>query len=1110
VLSTLVDGVEPLSVEWSLGRLSEDPLKGRGSIRFAPASAETYYLYVGAVGQDGILQQTIFQLQVVSGRSALFAPMVRWSTLQPQLRQAVTATVLPSTTGTLPSSFAWTVYLNSVPILSGTGRQATFQVNSPGVYRLRATVLDQGGASATADSSLAVAGGFELQSAVAPLQPSGTLYYLGSVYSVTVQGGAQMATALPYLVNSATSSVYVLPGTTHIVPEIESESVVQDDVVLRSVLGNWQLGAALTTESTGYGYGQVVTLPAPHDRVFRYTLDQWKVSDTAVTPFRFRIRFRCYRESERLYSYQACPYASFPGGDGLREQRMVALITSVDFRLDAERPDSRLGTTATASYTAPNAITLTGNFTPDGAPDKTIYHEEDHGFTGQNVIANYESTGKLTDLKAHAIYGIPGVRPAQLDFTQPGVPRIIQYAKRLHGKIVLYMAAGAVSQDTRITARVYTGKLPGYQDVEVVCQNNVYNGSTDEYVKIGEARIDITDFEFGRVGLAIDLTLDDSQASTNEAYLNVDDEPWMAENEALWLVADGTTTGTLPVPEVAPEHFYSTTLANAVSYQGACYHSPEFVDTFDGTFAASGSVLQDCTGTICGPRGVYCYTDGTNFAQVIQPLDHPAPYLAFVSDQAHCWHDPFFTAVTGTGTGAINEPYIPYSGTSGCGVGYVYTSCGSASPIAVLYPTLSSPHSYVAYGTGCFAFSGSVADLRPYDVVTVGDVTLVASCTDVACTGSNATGFSAWYLDQHGQRVNVRFPNNPDNRFPAFAVSRETSSDGHGMTRPGRVYYNSWAQELWPVYHAAEAATVDFSFSPVGITRRLRLVRGGNVVVHTLGLGDTKKTLDLLPGDFVYVYWPPRSRSVEGYVEFAKRVTLPVLYHTVILNTGTASAIQALGFCGFTSASDYTYYGNLPAETGASLPNPDSLVTVTASSGTEQVLVRTFAYGDRYYPLALPKYAGDVLAMPLTFKFYAARGRAGRHGEMDVWLDTDQPPPAHLAVSRYHSLLATSDQYRVTSQTGDINRHALRVINGAEAQSYVLPKVYAADTGQTLVAVGAGTEVYFEGQSFYAKGTDVGISTQIYTLSALASLTTAWLNAGGAPWTTTGTLPWTT
>jgi hypothetical protein len=123
--------------------------------------------------------------------------------------------------------------------------------------------------------------------------------------------------------------------------------------------------------------------------------------------------------------------------------------------------------------------------------------------------------------------------------------------------------------------------------------------------------------------------------------------------------------------------------------------------------------------------------------------------------------------------------------------------------------------------------------------------------------------------------------------------------------------------------------------------------------------------------------------------------------------------------------------------------------------------------------------------MPLTFKFYAARTRAGRHGEMDVWLDIDQSLPAHLAVSRYHALTAPDTQYRVTTQAGDISREALRVISGVEAQNYVLPKVYAASTGQTVVVVGAGTEVQFQGQSFYFKGTDAGISTQIYTVSSL-------------------------
>lgn len=1114
-LLALVDAQEPLSVEWSVARQGEPPIAGTGPIRFEPVAAETHYLHVAAVGQDGVLQQTVFQLQVVAAGASAMSPTIQWSTTSPAIRQTVVATISAANPSTgsrrPPRNIAWTVYLNGTPILGGEGAQTGFPILYPGVYRLVATLVDEGGNSATADSSIVVPGGFELQTAVVPKQPTGTLYYLGSVYSATVEGYAQLATELPYLVISANSAVHLLPGTTHVIAEVEEGGVVQDEVVLRSRLGNWSLvggPGGLTTESLFYDYVPAVPLPAPHDRLFRYTLDQWKVGGTSVSDYRFRVRFKCYREGQKLYEYSACPYANYPGGEALREKRMVALITNVDFRLDAESPDNRLGSTDTITYTTPNQITLEGNFTPDGAPYGVAYREEDHGFTAQNIIANYEAAGH-PDIKTHAVYGIPGVRPALLDFTQPGLPRIIQYAKRLHGKLVVYMAGGGVSYDTVIWARIYTGKSPGYQVVRLRCADVLYNGSLERYVKVAEADIDLSDFEFGKVGLAIDLTLDEAEAHTTPYYRTEDtDDAWETEEGGFfWQVEESGTDVNYQPPEIAPERVYATSGSQAVHYEGACYYRPVPVAVFDGTHAVAGTVIESCADPVCGDRGVYCYTDGTNFAQVIQPLDHPAPYLAFASDQAHCWYDPYFVAIAGDGTVAINEPYLPYSGTSGCGIGYAYASCGSLAAIAVIYPAAASPHSFVAYGSNCYALSGSVADLRPYETVAlVADVTAVASCDDVACTGSDASGDSAWYLDQHGQRVQVYFPH-LNQGIPSYGAAQERMSPGYGRTPPGRLYYNSWAQPIWPIMTAQEAATVDFVMTPLGWTRKLYVRRGTTVTEYSYGLGTVRKRIDLQAGDHVFLQFGSRSTNLEGYVDYAKRVTLPAYYDSAVLDTGTASSIRALGFCGFSQVEDYVFFGTLPVETAMSLPNPDSIVTVTGSGAEEQLLVRTFAYGDRYYPLSWPAYGGEVLNMPVTFKFYAGRNIAGRHGEMDVWLDLDQSLPGFLKVSRYHVLTADAGQYRVTAQIGDINRRGLRVSSSTEANELLLPRVYATTEGQTIVVVGGGTEIYHDGNVYAVVGTDTGISTQVYTAQSVFS-GGAWTTADGSAWLTSGTLPW--
>jgi hypothetical protein len=105
-----------------------------------------------------------------------------------------------------------------------------------------------------------------------------------------------------------------------------------------------------------------------------------------------------------------------------------------------------------------------------------------------------------------------------------------------------------------------------------------------------------------------------------------------------------------------------------------------------------------------------------------------------------------------------------------CGDAYEYapcTPCNGSESIVVVYPTLTSPHDVVAYGSYCFSRAGSRLDgtlaqsfIDAFDAVIIpsGSVVPVLDCNDVACTGSVVGGESIRYTDtQTHVAVHVRF-----------------------------------------------------------------------------------------------------------------------------------------------------------------------------------------------------------------------------------------------------------------------------------------------------------------------------------------------------------------
>lgn len=1060
ILSFEVDGEPAYPVLWTIQRRAGEPRNGVEKVIFEPESAEPYYLYVQAVAGDS-LQEAVFTLDVTATGQSATRVTVAWSDPLPTTKNPFDARIICSTK---PSSIGWRLLINNVPVLTGSGDLASVNVVQPCIVRLIATVIDAYGNTVEADSSLAVQAPFGLQSSITPPQPVGTLQLLGDVYSPPVVGQGVLATYLPYELMSLTHTVKLLPGTTHYLIDLDPvNNVVEDEVVVRTAHGNWTINGppnGLTAEGLPYDYQHGLPYqPAALDLNATFTAEVWKVHGMTARPFNFRLRVRCYRDGAALYRYTPCDWSAYYGGEGQRQRRMLALITSVDAKLDAESPDDRLGSQAVETFTVPHQRLVLGQFTNTGSPDRPIY-QEDHFFSDQNCVSRYEHVdGLLKDLLVSCSYGLPGIRPCYLDFSQAAKPRIIQKLKRLYGELVVYVAGGALTPGTVITVRIHTGKGPVTYTVPV--STAIYNPNYDQFDRVASIPIDLSDFEFERIGVLMDFTVDETNA------------------------ASGTSTYD-PLHQVGDDYFFTGINSPAIKVDTACYRDPQLVSVFEGTFAGSAVPLPDCNRLACGPVGIYCYTPfdrGGDTVNVAQPLGFPAPFIAYTDDQARCYHRPIFLYEV-TAESAGSHAVYGYTGTTGCGIGYRYIACNHSGTLVVIFPTVATPHAVVSFSGTCWVFDGNGDDLRPYEVVTASDVTPVFSCADTECTGADPDGDSVLYLDQELNRpVSVQF-HHLDYGIPACGVAPEHFSTGFSLTPPGKAKYTIW-QESMLLFAQPEQATVKLDVTPNNIWRDVVIQRSGRRFHYKLPPGVQSTTLPLEASDQVFLEFGSYLnvyRGKSGEATWERIVEVPRVYDTAVMTFAGSQAITAIGFTGLTNRQDYTFYGTLPADVEMALPNPDSVVTVQDGVLPEMILVRAQAVNENRFIFNKPSYAGQRLSSPVTFRFYANRSRAGQHGEMDVWLENDYIFPPYLKVSPYKVLAYGDYSYRKTAQFGDTTRRSLRVVSSPDtAETLRLPRIYADDRGERISARASDEYVFYKDQPYVFNGTlDSGISEIVH------------------------------
>ncbi|MGV0949202.1 MAG: hypothetical protein ACOYB3_00925 [Azonexus sp.] len=557
----------------------------------------------------------------------------------------------------------------------------------------------------------------------------------------------------------------------------------------------------------------------------------------------------------------------------------------------------------------------------------------------------------------------------------------------------------------------------------------------------------------------------------------------------------------LPDRVAGPDVLYSSQPGPVIQIDGACFSRPRLAEAIvaedDLIIVSTGTNLNDCARVECGPVALYCYESidlPVTAILAIQPQHFPSPVVALAENRSRCYHNPSFvrtitenygTVFSGIGEAVYGSYAFPVE-LATCGVSYQYESCNGNEQIVVVNE--SSPTVY--YGGQCWTNPQVVINYGTDLLVVAGtNVTPVSGCADIMCSGSDANGATVTYTDQQlGHTVNVEF-NNIGIGVPYYGVIPEKIDDGESGLKPGQVTiaFDAKHRTQTIIQSVSAPGRLAIQVSLKGHQKKLVITRWGTDTVYPLGQGENSLFLDVMAGDKVWMELASNRAStakvsgrVTGFVRWKSAPLSLRRYDEVQLNYVGATAVRAVGFCGIAARTPYVFFGTLPVEDQSVYPNPDTYLTVQGATGPEQVLVSSFAQGERLPPG--PKntvaYDGGNVVGPLTFRFYTGRGSAGAHGEMDVWLDTPGQFPDALAAGRYSLLVRPDNWYRRTAQVGDTRRSALTV--ALPGVPYTLPGVYASSEGAVVVAEGPlAPSITSNGTNYSLTGTAYGLAYQV-------------------------------
>jgi len=523
--------------------------------------------------------------------------------------------------------------------------------------------------------------------------------------------------------------------------------------------------------------------------------------------------------------------------------------------------------------------------------------------------------------------------------------------------------------------------------------------------------------------------------------------------------------------------------------------------------------LNDCARVECGPVALYCYESvdlPLGSVLVFQPQHFPAPVISVAANPSRCYHKPAFvrtvvenygTVFSGVGEVTYGSYAMPVE-LATCGVSFLYEACNGNEQIVVVNE--SSPTVY--YGGQCWTNPQVVVEYGTTIQRVAGtDVIPVSGCSDVLCTGSDASGLTIGYVDQQlGNTVNVQF-NNLNIGIPYYGVSDEKIDDGESGLKSGQTTVHFDHTHLSaPIINSVPAnGRLEIQVLLKGMVKKLVVTRSGTDTVYNLTQGDNNVFLDVHAGDRLRLEIAKTHVRVAGSVKWKSAPLSLRRYDEVTLNYVGTTAVNAVGFCGLAARTPYVFFGTIPALDVTTYPNPDTYLTVQGATGPEYVLVTSQAVGERLPvgPDNTTAYAGEGVVGPLTFRFYTGRGAAGAHGEMDVWLDSPGQFPNALAAGRYSLLVRPDDWYRRTAQVGDTRRSSLTV-EAADAEIR-LPRILVSPVGYQIVATGVyfADELTTGGTTYELTGTAYGLAYTIIDIAPLYPVLSKVMNSVFISWT---------
>jgi hypothetical protein len=511
-IEVLVDGVQPLYVEWTVVAGFINVASGNGHIVFTPTTAITHYITVHALKSDGAGEETITPVNVTTRRTTVPTITVQWERLDYTHGERMEAVIHYSDPeGLAYTSLSWALFLNNAQSSTGSGKTVQVPVAQYGLYRLLVTAVDATGTTIEADSTVKVSGGFEIRATINLWQPPETMVHLGDIFSKPLLAGAKTATYLPFGVASHFQEVAFISGTTHFKLALADGTSVDDEIVVRTITGNWALvgpPTGLSTEAVGYDYalpsGYIL---APADYRMKAMFDVWNVHGSSALASTAVVKFQCFRRASLpVYQYTPCRYSSFPGGAGLRQRRFAVLFEQVLLEADAwglTMPEN----TPPKWFKTPVPNRLIGRLAAGGEP-YPVQTSRGSSMTESNLYAVYSAAYVRGDapVEAFGVYGIPGLRPFIANFTLPSDYTVTRRVRAVRGTMAIYVASGATVAGSTLDVFINTQASPGTYNYLVNLQE-VYSSDQDVFIKAGEVEVDLMDYGFSLGGIVVDMTL---------------------------------------------------------------------------------------------------------------------------------------------------------------------------------------------------------------------------------------------------------------------------------------------------------------------------------------------------------------------------------------------------------------------------------------------------------------------------------------------------------------------------------------------------------------------------------------------------------------------------